>query len=59
VVAGMKVIQTGLTSHANIVSDADRKMIGLLYQARPDPCPPQYLRDYDALDLLMKAAFGA
>lgn len=59
VVAGMKVIQKGLTSHARTMSNADRKMISLLYQARPDPCPQQYLRDYDALDLLMKAAFGA
>jgi len=59
VVAGMKVIQKGLSAHGRTVSDADRRMISLLYQARPDPCPKQFLRDYDALDLLMKAAFGA
>jgi hypothetical protein len=31
----------------------------MLYQARPDLRPPQFLREYDARDLLMKAAFGA
>ncbi len=59
VVAGMQVIEKGLHSHRGTVADADRLLISLLYQARPEPCPPQFLRDYDALDLLMKAAYGA
>jgi len=58
-VSQLREVQTRLDVHRQAQSDADRKLISLLYQARPDPCPPQFVREYDALDLLMKAAFGA
>lgn len=59
VVAQVREVQARLDVHRQTQSNADRKLISLLYQVRPDPCPPQFLREYDALDLLMKAAFGA
>jgi serine/threonine protein kinase len=59
VVAQLRERQTRLDLHRQGQSNADRKLISQVFQARPDPCPPQFQREYDALDLLMKAAFGA
>ena len=51
-------IQAQLASLLDQQGERDRQLISVLYQAKPEPCPPQFLREYDALDLLMKAAFG-
>ncbi|MFH2010993.1 MAG: serine/threonine-protein kinase [bacterium] len=50
--------QAQLGAVGDQLGDADRRLVSVLYQIKPEPCPPQFLREYDALDLLMKAAFG-
>ena len=59
IVGELAQIQASLVAHRESQSAADRQLISLLYQVRPNPCPAQFLREYDALDLLLKAAFGA
>ncbi len=59
VVAQLREAQARLDLHHQTLSNAGRKLVSVVYQVRPDPCPTQFLREYDSLDLLMKAVFEA